>query len=353
LDQPDTNALEFLDEFKLNLFTKEIRVFTPKGYMRILPKGATVLDFAYDIHTEIGDTCIGAKVNHKLVPMSHKLSSGDQIEILTSDKQKPQKEWLDFVVTAKARSHIKATFKKIRKEFQKKGVSIYEEVVKKMSLPLTSETLNKLLTAYKLTNRDDLFVEIGKQAITEENIEKILRKKTENRFIKYWKLQFLWNGKDDDGKKKLNEGGMAIDVDSDFTIAPCCNPIPGDDVVGMNIAGTKVIIHKRSCQEAIRLMASFGDKIVPVKWVSHTLMSFLAVIKITGIDAPGIVSEITAVITQEKKVNMRMIHFETQDGIFKGMIHLYVHHTQDLNDVVARIARINGIENVVRLESEG
>lgn len=351
LDQPDATALEFLDEFKLNLFAKEIRVFTPKGYMRTLPKGATALDFAYDIHTEIGNTCIGAKVNHKLVPMSHRLSSGDQVEVLTSDKQKPQKEWLEFVVTAKARTHINAAFKKLRKELMRQGINIYEALVRRLELPPTSETLNKVLNKYSFTNRDDLYVEIGKRSITEEDLEKILKKKTENKFIKYWKLQFLWSGKEEEGKKK-DEGNIPIDVNSDFVIAPCCNPIPGDDVVGMNIAGTKVTVHKRSCPEAIRLMASFGDKIVPVKWVSHKLMSFLAVIKMTGIDTPGIVSEITTLIAKEEKVNMRMIHFDTRDGIFEGVIHLYVHNTADLNNIVSRISELKGVETVMRMEAE-
>ena len=351
LDQPDATALEFLDEFKLNLFAKEIRVFTPKGYMRTLPKGATALDFAYDIHTEIGNTCIGAKVNHKLVPMSHKLASGDQVEILTSDKQRPQKEWLDFVVTAKARTHINAVFKKYRKELLRNGITIYEALVKRLGLPPTSETLNKVLNDYVLTNRDDLYVEIGKHNITEDDLEKVLRKRTENRFVKYWKLQFLWSGKDGDEKKK-HRTDVPIDPDADFVIAPCCNPIPGDDVVGLNIAGTKVTVHKRSCPEAIRLMASFGDKIVPVKWVSHKLMSFLAVIKITGIDTSGIAGEIATLIAKEEKVSMRMIHFDTRDGIFEGIIHLYVHNTADLNNIVSRIFQVKGVENVMRIEAE-
>ncbi len=351
LDQPDATALEFLDEFKLNLFAKEIRVFTPKGYMRTLPKGATALDFAYDIHTEIGNTCIGAKVNHKLVPMSHKLASGDQVEILTSDKQRPQKEWLDFVVTAKARTHINAVFKKYRKELLRNGITIYEALVKRLGLPPTSETLNKVLNDYVLTNRDDLYVEIGKHNITEDDLEKVLRKRTENRFVKYWKLQFLWSGKDGDEKKK-HRTDVPIDPDADFVIAPCCNPIPGDDVVGLNIAGTKVTVHKRSCPEAIRLMASFGDKIVPVKWVSHKLMSFLAVIKITGIDTSGIAGEIATLIAKEEKVSMWMIHFDTRDGIFEGIIHLYVHNTADLNNIVSRIFQVKGVENVMRIEAE-
>ena len=350
LDQPDATALEFLDEFKLNLFTKEIRVFTPKGYMRTLPKGATALDFAYDIHSEVGDTCIGAKVNHKLVPMSYKLSSGDQVEILTSDKQKPQREWIDFVVTAKARTHINAAFKKERKEMMRNGINTYEAVVKKLGMPPTSEPLNKALKHYGLINRDDLYVEIGKHNITPEDLEKALKKRSENKFIKYWNLQFLWNGKDSDEKKK-GAASQVVD-DSDFSIAPCCNPIPGDDVVGMKIAGTKVVVHKRSCPEAIRLMASFGDKIVPIKWVSHKLMSFLAIIKITGLDAPGMVCEITGLIAKEEKVTMRLIHFEARDGIFEGTIHLYVHNTSDLSRILSRISALKGVESVMRVESD-
>lgn len=350
LDQPDATALEFLDEFKLNLFTKEIRVFTPKGFMRTLPKGATALDFAYDIHTEIGNTCIGAKVNHKLVPMSQKLYSGDQVEILTSDKQKPQKEWLDIVVTAKAKSHINAVFKKFRKEQIRTGIQLFDEYVNKLGIPTASEPLKKVLSNYKLT-KDDFYVEIAKNTVTCEDVEKVLKKKSENKFVKYWKLQFLWPAKDEDKKDKTDKN-LAIDPDSDFMIAPCCNPIPGDDVVGMKIAGTKVTVHKRSCPEAIRLMSSFGDKIVPVKWVSHKLMSFLAIIKLTGLDTPGIVSEITAVIAKESKVNMRMVHFEAKDGVFEGMIHLYVYNTADLNSLLASISRIKGVENVTRVENE-
>lgn len=350
LDQPNATALEFLDEFKLNLFAKEIRVFTPKGYMRILPKGATALDFAYDIHTAIGNTCIGAKVNHRLVPMSHKLYSGDQVEILTSDKQRPQKEWLEFVVTAKAKSHINAAFKKYKKDMIRAGITMFEGIVKKLELPPTSEPLKKVLNNYGITNKDDLYAEIFKNVITPEDVEKILKKKADNKFIKYWKLQFLWSGKE--GEVKKEKGNIPIDPDSDFMIAPCCNPIPGDDVVGMNIAGTKITVHKRSCPEAIRLMASFGDKIVPVKWVSHKLMSFLAIVKLTGIDTQGIVSEITTIVAMEARVSMRLIHFETKDGIFEGVLHLYVHNTNDLNNLLVKISSLKGVENVVRVENK-
>lgn len=355
LEQPGTDALEFLDEFKLNLFAKEIRVFTPKGEMRTLPKGASVLDFAYDIHTEIGNSCIGGKVNHKLVPMSHRLQSGDQVEVLTSDKQKPQSDWLDFIVTAKARNNILIVFRREKKEQIRIGTTMFEKLLEDMKLPFGAENLNKALLHLKLQHKDDLYVSLAKGHLDIEEVRKALKKKSENKFVKYWKLQFFKSDKDKSVPDKEEEKGKVInditDDASDFIIAPCCNPIPGDDVVGMKIDGDKITVHKRKCPEAIRLMSSYGDKIVPVKWVSHKIMSFLAVIKLNGIDSIGIVSDITMIISKESNVNMRTVHFETKDGIFEGMIHLYVHNTADLNNLMMKIASLKGVENVSRVEN--
>ena len=355
LEQPGTDALEFLDEFKLNLFAKEIRVFTPKGEMRTLPKGASVLDFAYNIHTEIGNSCIGGKVNHKLVPMSHRLQSGDQVEVLTSDKQKPQSDWLDFIVTAKARNNILMVFRREKKEQIRIGTTMFEKLLEDMKLPFGAENLNKALLHLKLQHKDDLYVSLAKGHLDIEEVRKALKKKSENKFVKYWKLQFFKSDKDKSVPDKEEEKGKVInditDDASDFIIAPCCNPIPGDDVVGMKIDGDKITVHKRKCPEAIRLMSSYGDKIVPVKWVSHKIMSFLAVIKLNGIDSIGIVSDITMIISKESNVNMRTVHFETKDGIFEGMIHLYVHNTADLNNLMMKIASLKGVENVSRVEN--
>ena len=355
LEQPGTDALEFLDEFKLNLFAKEIRVFTPKGEMRTLPKGASVLDFAYDIHTEIGNSCLGGKVNHKLVPMSHRLQSGDQVEVLTSDKQKPQSDWLDFIVTAKARNNILMVFRREKKEQIRIGTTMFEKLLEDMKMPFGAENLNKALLHLKLQHKDDLYVSLAKGHLDIEEVRKALKKKSENKFVKYWKLQFFKSDKDKSVPDKEEEKGKVInditDDASDFIIAPCCNPIPGDDVVGMKIDGDKITVHKRKCPEAIRLMSSYGDKIVPVKWVSHKIMSFLAVIKLNGIDSIGIVSDITMIISKESNVNMRTVHFETKDGIFEGMIHLYVHNTADLNNLMMKIASLKGVENVSRVEN--
>lgn len=351
LDKPDSDALEFLDEFKLNLYVKEIRVFTPRGHMKTLPKGATALDFAYDIHTEIGNTCIGAKVNHKLVPMSHKLQSGDQVEILTSDKQKPQKEWMDFVVTAKAKSHIDAMFKRDRKEAVRQGIMVFEAIVKKLALPPTSEPLKKMLGFFKLTNKDDFYFEISKGVISPEQIEKELKRKVENIFVKYWKLQFFRSDHDpEEQKPEKRKGGAGDDGDMGIVVSPCCNPIPGDDVVGLSIGG-KVTVHKRKCPEAIRLMSSYGDKIVPVRWVTHKVMSFLAVVKLAGIDRVGMVSDITGIVSKESRVSMRLIHFENKDGVFEGVLHLYVHNTGDLNNLMMKISSLKGVANVARVEN--
>lgn len=350
LEQPGMDALEFLDEFKMNLFAKEIRVFTPKGDMRTLPKGATVLDFAYDIHTEIGNTCIGGKVNHKLVPMSHRLQSGDQVEILTSDKQKPQGDWLNFIVTAKAKNNINTVFRKERKEQVKLGAIMFEKILENMKLASGPEVLAKALLHLNLEAKEDLFANLAKGILTEEDVKKALKKKSENKFVKYWKLQFFKSDKDKEAKA-AGEGGKGGNGDSDFIIAPCCNPIPGDDVVGLKMEGDKITVHKRKCPEAIRLMSSYGDKIVPVKWVSHKIMSFLAVVRLNGIDSVGIVSEITRIVSLESNVNMRAVHFETKDGIFEGMLHLYVHNTADLNNLMMKISSLKGVENVARVEN--
>lgn len=348
LDQPDVLALEFLDEFKMNLFAKEIRVFTPKGYMRTLPKNATALDFAYDIHSEIGNKCIGAKVNHRLVPMSHRLQSGDQVEILTSEKQNPQKEWLNFIITAKARAHINAYLKRERKEQIRMGKEKYNEIIDKLALEEGVNPVEKLLKNYDLPNKEELYLNISKDILSLGEIEKVLKKKNENIFVKYWKLQF---SKSDKKSSTLKSEQLIDEESQDITIAPCCNPIPGDDVVGMNIAGDKIIVHKRSCPDAIRLMASFGDKIVPVKWVSQKLMSFLAVINLNGIDTSGIVSDISTIVAQETNITLRLIHFESKDGVFEGVLHLYVHNTEDLTRLVDKLSDLKGVINVKRVEN--
>ncbi|MDR1756912.1 MAG: RelA/SpoT family protein [Culturomica sp.] len=354
LANQESGALEFLDEFKLNLFDKEIRVFTPKGHMKTLPKESSVLDFAYEIHTEIGNTCIGGKVNHKLVPMSHRLKSGDQVEVLTSDKQTPQKEWLEWVVTAKAKSHIQDVFRKDYKEALREGIEIFEGIVRELKLPPNSEPLRKVLEHFRWTNKDDLYAALGRKNLSREEVIRELKKRQENKFMKFWTLRFLWNDNKDTkkgkGERPPADEAEAEAAGAEIVVAPCCNPIPGDDVVGISMGG-KVTVHKRKCPEAIRLMSSYGDKIVPVEWVKEQVISFPATLRMSGIDRVGMVSDVTTVISKENGVNMRTVHFETKAGVWEGSVQVYVRNTGDLNRLMENIRALPGVREVVRLET--
>ena len=365
LDNPEADAMAFLDEFKLNLFSHEIQVFTPKGHIKTLPKNATTLDFAYDIHTDIGNQCIGAKVNHKLVPLSHVLKSGDQVEILTSEKQSPKHEWLDFIVTAKAKSKIKTAFKKERKEYTVKGAKMVENQLLDVGLKVNSKSFRKMLEHYNLSNKEELFYKIGLGKIDINEIESVVKKKSKSKFIKYWKLQFFGNSKDKkeeivpetqedtkpevDKKKTLVLSEMA--ANESYKIATCCKPIPGDEVLGYVDMANNVTIHKRKCPNALKLMSSQGDRLLAADWTSHRLMSFLAVIELSGIDKIGIVNEVTNIISKDHDVNMRSLHFESHDGVFEGLIHLYVHNTEDLNNLIMKLIKIKGLDNVKRIEN--
>ena len=366
LDNPEADAMAFLDEFKLNLFSQEIQVFTPKGHIRTLPKNATTLDFAYDIHTDIGNRCIGAKVNHKLVPLSHVLKSGDQVEILTSDKQTPKHEWMDFVVTAKSKSKIKSAFKKERKEYTVKGARILEDRLIDSGLKLNAKAYRKMLEHYKLSNKEELYYKIGLEKININEVDEVVRKKSKSKFIKYWKLQFFGDSKDkEEDEEEIPETAVAkpevdkkktlmlseLAANESYRIAPCCKPIPGDEVLGHLDMANNVTIHKRKCPNALKLMSSQGDRILAADWTSHRLMSFLAIIELSGIDKIGIVNEVTNIISKDHDVNMRSLHFESHDGVFEGLIHLYVHNTEDLNNLIMKLIKIKGLDNVKRIEN--
>jgi GTP pyrophosphokinase len=357
LERTDSDALGLLDDFKLNLLTKEIQVFTPKGDMKTFPKGSTILDFAYEIHTELGNTCIGAKVNHKLEPVSYVLRNGDQVEVLTSDMQSPRGEWINFIVTAKAKHHIMVAFRKERKEQALQGMSIFEDILRKMNLASTPELLDKALLHLKLEDKDDLYLGLFKQQISTEEVRKALKRKSESKFTRYWKLQFFKNDKErapsngQTAKTTTEQDAGQKDDILDLVIATDCNPIPGDGVVALKMDDGKIIVHKRACPEAIRLMASHANRIVPVKWVSYKVKSYLAAMHMSGIDTIGIVSEITRVISKENNVNIRSVHFDTRDGIFDGIIYLYIQNTADLNNLMMRITALKGVEKVVRVEN--
>ncbi len=357
LESPDSDAVEFLDDFKANLFSNEIMVFTPKGDMKILAQDSTALDFAFEIHSEVGYHCIGAKVNHKTVPLSYKLHSGDQVEILTSPKAKPSEEWINYVSSGKAKAKIKDLFKTDRKKHIKIGEKFIQDELSKIKLSLNTRILRKMLAHFNIQKRDELFYKVGKEKISLENLSKILKEKSDNKIVKYWKLNFWGGNKKEVQAPKTEKKQPRVTLTDDpsdisYSIANCCHPIPGDDVVGFRNDDGHIELHKRECSEAINLMAKYGSSIVEADWSTHKLMSFLSVIKMNGIDRIGILMDIASMVSEVHAVNMRTVHFETHDGIFEGIIHLYVPHVEELNKLILKLMKIKGINSVQRIQNE-
>ena len=360
LENPREDPIEFLDEFKMNLFSSEIMVFTPKGFLVSLPKGASALDFAYEIHTHIGNNAIGAKINYKLNPINSILMSGDQVEIITSEIAKPEKEWLSFVRTSKAKDAIKNALRIESKDSIQTGIEILDNKLKEIGLTLSAEILKNLLLSYEVENKDDLYSGIGSGRIHLENLKKLVKKSPTKNVIKYWELKLIGSKKE---KKDAVVSPEKIDksvpfllrenvdnAEQSYEIAKCCNPIPGDEVTGYHSPEGAIVIHKPKCPVAIRIMSNEGNRIIAVKWAIHKLVSFLARISMTGIDRIGLVNDITNIISAELKVNMTKINISVKNGIFDGTIDLYVHHTKDLNNLILKISNISGIENVKRVE---
>jgi GTP diphosphokinase / guanosine-3',5'-bis(diphosphate) 3'-diphosphatase len=355
LQNPESDALEFLDEFKMNLFASEIIVFTPKGRMVTLPKNATVLDFAYEIHTELGNHCIGAKINHKLVPISHVLLSGDQVEILSSKTQTPQLNWLNFLISAKAKAKVKQSFKLDRKKHVDQGRQIIEDQLAKLKIAPSSDTLKKLTSYYNLTNKEQLYAQVGMGFLELDNLAEVLQTRRQNKLAKFWKLKFITK------KEAVSDTPDKIDKkipyilkedpeQLNYTLAKCCNPIPGDDVVGYVSGAEHIIIHKRNCPEALKMMSQQGDSIITAEWTKFKKLSYLSRIKLSGFDRVGVVNEITTIISKHSNINMRTVHFDTHDGIFEGDLYLYIHSVQDLAELISRLMKIKGIDKIERIE---
>ncbi len=359
LESPDSDALEFMDDFKLNLFASEIFVFTPKGHIITLPQGSTALDFAYEIHTEIGNKAIGAKLNHHLVPLNDKLHSGDQVEIITSENQKVKRERLDYAITAKAKTAIKAALKAETKNRIEKGKKLLDEKLKDLKVQPSSRVLKKLLPAYEANSKDELYSKIGTGIVSLDDLKKILRKNTKSKWVRYWEVSV---GKSSRSREPQNEKNTADrktfvareqinEEERNYTLAKCCNPIPGDEVIGYRDEENNVIIHKARCENAIRLMSSEGNKVIPVKWTTHKILSYLTRIHLNGYDKFGVYNNITTVISKELSVNIRTINLHGHDGVFEGTIDLYVHNTSDLNNLIMNLIKIKGVESVHRVES--
>jgi GTP pyrophosphokinase len=351
LENPDATALEFLDDFKLALYTDEIFVFTPKGDLKKMPANATVLDFAFEIHSDIGLQCIGAKLNNKLVPISHKLNNGDQVEILTSSKQKPSEEWYNFVITAKAKSKIREYFKQIRLKASSMGKEILERKFKNAKVAFTSDALNTLIKFYKLKSVSDLYYQIAQETIdrTKMDIESILAldqtKPTETGTAP--KAKPAAPVPSDVVILSENEANM------DYGFAKCCNPIPGDEIFGFITIGEGVKIHRTSCSNAVALMSNYGYRIIKAKWAGGASVSqkgFLTSIRVSGIDSVGIVSIITDIISKQLKINMKSISITSNEGTFEGNIFLEVHDTQQLENIINAIKGASNLISVQRVD---
>ncbi|HEY1025220.1 MAG TPA: bifunctional (p)ppGpp synthetase/guanosine-3',5'-bis(diphosphate) 3'-pyrophosphohydrolase, partial [Sphingobacteriaceae bacterium] len=320
LSNPEANALDFLDDFKMNLFSDEIFIFTPKGALKQLPVGATALDFAFEIHSDIGASCIGAKVNHKLVPLSYKLLNGDQVEIITSSKQTPKEDWLSFVVTAKAKSRIKSSLKEEKRRIAEDGKEILERKMKSLKITYNSDNINKLTYYLKLPSSQDLFYNVAKGTIDLQHIKEFVaaEKNQDTHSIEKQEsaqiegLLKKVKAKDSD-TLLIGEDMQKID----YKLSNCCNPIPGDDVFGFITVNEGIKIHRTNCPNAAKLMSSYGYRIVKAKWTSQKELAFLTGLQITGFDDMGLINNITTIISSDFKVNMRSITVDTNDGIFE------------------------------------
>ena len=361
LDDPQPDAIDFLDTIKLNLFASEIFVFTPKGELKTMPQNSTALDFAFSLHTDIGSHCIGAKVNHKLVPLSHKLQSGDQVEILTSKSQRVQPQWEVFATTARARAKIAAILRKERKANQKIGEELLSEFLKKEEIRPEEAVVEKLRKLHNFKNEEELLAAIGSKAIILGETDKNeLREKQTSNWKKYLTFSFgnsnkeKTEEKEPQEKEKINPKEILRlteeSLQKKYIMAECCHPIPGDDVLGYVDENDRIIIHKRQCPVAAKLKSSYGNRILATEWDTHKELSFLVYIYLRGIDSMGLLNEVTQVISRQLNVNIRKLAIETNDGIFEGKIQLWVHDVEDVKTICNNLKKIQNIKQVNRVE---
>jgi len=354
LENPETNTLDFIDDFKLNLFDEEIYVFTPKGELKILPAKATVLDFAFEIHTDLGNHCIGAKVNHRIEPISYKLQNGDQVEVLSSKKQKPSDDWIQYAVTAKAKSVIKDVLKSERKRIMEIGKKALEGIFREKKVSFNSHNLNHILDFFKIPHVNDLYYSIGVGNFKLSDIEHFSREgdniviKDKGRHAQDIELAIKNKLVSNSNLWVFGEGADTID----YNLAQCCKPIPGDDVFGFVNKNKEVEIHRNNCPKAINTISKYGYDIVRTKWTKQHQIAFLTGLKLTGIDDVGVMQKITNVISGDLKVNMQSISIDTKDGIFTGIIKVFVKDTFHLQELMEQLRSLDGILSVSRYEEE-
>ncbi len=364
LDDPQPDALDFLDTIKLNLFASEIFVFTPKGEIKTMPQNCTALDFAFSIHTFLGSHCIGAKVNHKLVPLSHKLQSGDQVEILTSKSQKVQPSWINFATTAKAKAKIQAILKREKKEMQQKGEDMLTDFFHQENLPSNDENIKKLCNLHHVKNYDELTLNIGQGifSLGEADKNELKEKPSPTNWKKYISFAFGGTSKNKQEEKQVEQPALNIDkkkiikltpdaIQKNYILADCCKPIPGDDVLGYIDDNNRIVIHKRQCPIAAQLKTSFGNRLLAVEWETGKALNFPVNVYIKGIDGIGVLNQVTQVISQQLNVNIHKLNIESNDGIFEGRIQLYVHDVDDVNTICTNLKKIDHIKKVTRIEN--
>ena len=355
LNSPTENAVDFLDNFKLSLYTSEIVVFTPKGEARKMPFGATALDFAYDIHSKIGNSAISAKINHKLEPITTQINSGDQIEIITADNARPKPEWLETVTTAKAKQSIKSFLKRERQNNIERGMQMLDEKMKSLNVKLSGRVLRKITPIYDSKNKEELYSKIGAGIVSLDNLDKALKVNSKSKILKFWTL-FIPQKKEDETDDAAIPGEIAPAEEApatepQFEIAECCKPIPGDKVVGYrDPASGNIIVHKATCDELNRLATQFGRNIVKeeIKWSQHKAMSYLVTTELRGIDRQGILLDLAKVVSADFNINIREVNIHSHDGIFEGNVSLYVKDAESLHAVMDKLRKIKGIESVKR-----
>ncbi len=354
LTNQDTDSVDFLQDFKMSFLAEEIYIYTPKGDVKMLPVSATALDFAFAVHSEVGSKCIGAKVNHKLVPLSHKLRSGDQVEIITSNKQKPSEDWLNFVVTAKARSKIKDSLREEKKSVGDEGRYTLQRKLEGLGATFNAHNIDELVNFYKFNSHLELFYQL---AIKNIDLKELKEFKLVGDRIEAPKPVKIIEAKPDVAHtlSKKDTELIIFGESSDkimYNLANCCKPIPGDDVFGFVTTGKGLTIHRNNCPNAAKLMSNYGHRIVKTKWAKNKEISFLTGLKIIGMDDVGVVNKITNLISGELRINIAAINIESKEGLFEGTIKLFVHDKDELDILVNKIKTLNGIHSVDRFDTE-
>ena len=342
------NAIEFVDNFKLDLFSDEIFVFTPKGKMISLPKRSTVLDFAYNIHSEIGDHSIAANVNNHLTQLDQVLRTGDQVEVITSEAQHPQEKWFEFLVTATAKSRLKSGIKEYRRTFREEGEKKFEEIMRKLDLEASKANRNTVMAAEKLSSSVDFYYRVATGKIDERVIREVLKPQSNSGgFVRYITFGLLGGS----SKTKVEKGSLSSSGEFDFNVSTCCNPIPGDDVIAFSFPGEPLQIHRSDCPRAIQLSARHGNNIVKAKWQPKSEIAFLSELKITALDTAGLLNRMTNVLSNEMKLNLHALHMEAKKDLVEATLSLYVHNTKELDDLINKLTHLKDVQKVIRKSS--